>query len=607
MHPDRLFRPSPFILPLRLVPAAIVAVFLCLSLRTPAHAQQQPENAAHSVSAGELSCGMVCPIHDVTPSAKAPEFAIMSSGMIEAHGGAHLPTKGTVRGLVVFVQTYNDAVEHPDWPRGSLPLWSGQYATRLQQYFSDMSNGDMLLQLDVFPDLMTTKYREDDYVEWQQNFGHAVREILDSLDQLLDFADYDLWNSERQPYQVAAGPDGRVDLVIFVFRSVANTSFLPFSGVSDLGFAGYHFLDGSLARWVYGGTGHFNDAASSGITVCRAPGYRIVTDMDFAFRVTVHEFGHKIFGEGHPAELYGSLGVMANAGNGYAMGSFERHLAGYIQYRETIPGLDTTLVLRDYVPSGDAVLIPLPRQPRGYYALEYRTGESEWDSAPVRGLYAYRIYDSWSRNQKYVEVISAEGKFTWALDSATNTVQPLQPAPLTGKSRFQRIPLGGKTYWAEGWWGDPRAAFTPERPHFSVLKNPTPDFLTGGDTVFTDLRVSLLAMDDSTATVRISYQPPVILSASAANDQSFVMAPPFPNPLRSDATGMLPVRLERAGTLRVRLFDALGREVRTLFDAAADAGIHRIPIDARDLAVGLYSIVLESATGSASRTLVVTR
>lgn len=549
---------------------------------------------------------MVSPTNAVAVSGDALERGAITSGMIQAHGGAHLPTKGTVRGLVVFVQTRNDAVEDPDWPRDGLPLWSSEYEERLQRYFADMSGGELHLQLDVHPDLMTTKHREDEYVEWQQNFGHAVRDILDSLDQILDFSAYDLWNAERKAYQVTAGSDGRVDLLIFVFRSVANTSFLPFSGVSDLGFAGYHFLDGSLARWVYGGTGHFNDAASSGITVCRAPGYRIVTDMDFAFRVTVHEFGHKILGEGHPAELYGALGIMANAGNGYAMSSFERHLAGYTQYRETVAGVDTTVLLRDYVPSGDALLIPLPRQPRGYYALEYRTGASEWDEAPTRGLYAYRLYDSWSRNQKYVEVISSEGKFDWALDSTTNTVQPIRPAPLTGKSRFQRIPLDGKTYWAEGWWGDPRAAFTLERPHFSVMKNPTPDFLAGGDTIFTDLRVSLLAMDDSTATVRISYQPPVILSAGGLADQSFAMAPPFPNPLRSDATGLLPLRLARSGALRVRLFDALGRAVRTLYDARADAGSHHIPIDARNLAAGLYSIVLESAAGTASRTLVVT-
>ena len=558
---------------------------------------------AQPAASQPLRCGMSAPTaDDGTGPRNAAQFA---SGMIDAHSGAHLPTHGLIRGLVVFVQTKNDEAPSSEWPLGSMPLWAAEYRDRLQRYFSDMSSGELQLSLDVFPDLMVTRSREEEYIEWQQDFGHAAHEILDSLDTRLDFAPYDLWDAEGQPYRVEAGPDGRVDLLIFVFRSIAHTGFLPFSGVSDLGFPGYHFLDGSLARWVYGGTGQFNDASSSGITVCRAPGYRIVTDMDFAFQVTMHEFGHKLFGEGHPAELYGALGIMANAGNGYAMSSFERHLAGYIHYRETMPDVDTTIVLRDYVSTGDAVLIPLARQQRGYYALEFRNRMSEWDSAPLRGLYIYRIYDSWSRNQKYVEVISAEGKFTWALDSASNTVHPVSPSPLSGKSRFQRIPLNGKTYWAEGWWGDPRSAFTLDRPSFAVMKNPSPDFLNGSDTVYTDLRLTLLAMDDSSATVGISYRDPAILSASTPEERGFRLAPPYPNPLAPQGLGTLPFETSRDGHVRIRLYDALGRALRTILDADVRAGAQQLRFSAAGLPAGLYSVVLESAGGQIRQTLLI--
>lgn len=526
---------------------------------------------------------------------------------IEPHNGAHLPTHGKIRGRVVFVQAQNDAVEHLDWPLGGMPVWATAYAERVQRYFSDMSHGELQLQLDVHPDLMVTRNREDDYVYWQRNFGDAIMEILDSLDQGIDFSEYDLWDSEGKPYRVQAGPDGKVDLLIFIFRSIANTTFLPFSGVSDLGFEGYHFLDGSLGRWVYGGTGQFNDASSSGITICRSPGYRMVIEAEFAFQVTIHEFGHKLFGEGHPAELYGGLGVMANAGNGYAMNSFERHLAGYIDFAETQPGVDTTVVLHDYVTTGEALLIPLPSLPRGYYSLEFRARHSEWDSAPVSGLYAFRVYDSWSRNQKEVELISAEGKFEWTLDSATNSIYPIRSAPLKGYSRFQRIPLNGKTYWADGWWGDPRSAFTLEQPHFSVLKNPSPDFMNGADTVRTGLHITLLALDDSTATVRISYQMPAILDVNALPDRDFVLSPPYPHPLRQNEHGTIPLRIERGGNLRLRLHDILGREQRVLFEDRVEAGSLLLPFRTDGLPAGMYTIVMETDAGSSTRSVMIVR
>jgi M6 family metalloprotease-like protein len=535
-----------------------------------------------------------------------PAFSSLAKS-IEPHSGAHLPTHGNIRGRVIFVQAQNDAVVHHDWPLGGMPVWANAYAERVQRYFSDMSHGELQLKLDVHPDAMITRSREDDYVYWQRNFGDAIKEILDSLDQSIDFSEYDLWDSEGKPYRVQAGPDGKVDLLIFIFRSIANTTFLPFSGVSDLGFEGYHFLDGSLGRWVYGGTGQFNDASSSGITICRSPGYRMVIEEEFAFQVTIHEFGHKLFGEGHPAELYGGLGVMANAGNGYAMNSFERHLAGYIDYAETHPGVDTTVVLRDYVTRGEALLIPLPSLPRGYYSLEFRARHSEWDSAPVPGLYAFRVYDSWSRNQKEVELISAEGKFEWALDSATNNIFPVRSSPLKGYSRFQRIPLSGKTYWADGWWGDPRSAFTLERPYFSVLKNPSPDFMNGADTVRTGLHITLLAIDDSTATVRISYQTPVILDVRALTERGFAMAPPYPHPLRLNEAGTIPLRINTGGNLRLRLHDALGRQQRVLHDGRVEAGNLLLSFSTDGLPAGMYTIVMETDKGSSTSSVMIAR
>ncbi|MFA6233657.1 MAG: hypothetical protein WC824_05625 [Bacteroidota bacterium] len=526
---------------------------------------------------------------------------------IDNHGGAHLPADGTITGMVVFVQTLNDMGTDPNWPLGSMPTWASEYSQRLQRYFSDMSGGRMQLQLDVLPDLMMTRGTEDGYVYWHQNYGSAIKEIIDSLDTNIDFSDYDRWDSEGRAYRLLPGADGQVDLLIFIFRSITNSTFLPFSGVSDLGFAGYQFLDGSLARWVYGGSGQFNDASASGLTVCRSPGSGTVIDQDFAFRVSIHEFGHKLFGEGHPAELFGGLGLMANGGNGYAMNSFERQLAGYIDFHELTPGVDTVVTLHDYVTTGEAVLLAIPDVPRAYYSLEYRTRRSEWDSAPVSGIYAYRIYDSWSKNQKEVHVVSAEGKYDWALDSATGTIHPQRPAPLTGYSRLERIPINGKNYWADCWWGDERIAFTLDRPEFSVLKNPTPDFISGTDTISTNLHITVLSADTNSASVRISYQDPKILATHSHQAMSLALWPPYPHPLREKSNGMIPFSVGRAGRIQLNLYDALGRRLRTLLESEVAAGANHVMLTTEGLSAGIYQIVLESTEGCKTQTIVITR
>ncbi|HSQ60959.1 MAG TPA: putative Ig domain-containing protein [Acidobacteriota bacterium] len=74
-----------------------------------------------------------------------------------------------------------------------------------------------------------------------------------------------------------------------------------------------------------------------------------------------------------------------------------------------------------------------------------------------------------------------------------------------------------------------------------------------------------------------------------------------PNPLNPDA--VLTFTTEKAGTLRVTLYDAQGRFVRTLADrSSAAAGYHDVRIDGRDargtrLATGVYFYRVESPDG----------
>ena len=572
----------------------LIAVFFILACATPLAAQH-------------FSCG-TRPSDVYQPSGGGASSGTLLGGGIESHGGAHLPFQGYVRGLVVFVQTLNDSKEDASWPLGQLPTWNEDYVTRLERYYTDMSHGTMELDLDVHPGTMVTRNTEDGYVYWGLKYGDAIKEILDSLDVHMDFAIYDRWDSEANTYRLKEQPDGKVDLLIFVFRSISNSVFMPFSGVSDLGFAGHHFLDGSTERYVYGGSGHFNDAGSSGLSISFRPGHSAVMNPAYAFTSTIHELGHKLFGEGHTNELYGGLGTMANSGNGHAMSSFERHLAGYIHCRDLRPGTDTVITLTDYVSTGDAALLAIPQLDRAYFAFEFRGRKSEWDTAPIEGLYVYRIYDSWSKSQKRVQVISAEGAYEWAVDTATNTVHPIRSAPLTGYNRLQRIPIDGRNYWADGWWGVPSIAFREYRTEMAPWKNPSSSFMWGSDTIDSHVRMRLIALSDSTATVGISYGKPAILTADMPPVPAGTLGMPYPHPLSASAGGAhVPFSLARAGHVRLTLHDALGRTVATLTEGNRAEGAHRVFIPIRDLTAGTYHLLLETPAGRTARTVLIIR
>ena len=86
------------------------------------------------------------------------------------------------------------------------------------------------------------------------------------------------------------------------------------------------------------------------------------------------------------------------------------------------------------------------------------------------------------------------------------------------------------------------------------------------------------------------------------------LAPVYPNPVRATATVQFTAARD-ADAVRVALFDALGRRVRTLYDGPARAGVPQtLTLDARALASGVYVVRLTgTGTAPATRSVVVVR
>lgn len=78
-----------------------------------------------------------------------------------------------------------------------------------------------------------------------------------------------------------------------------------------------------------------------------------------------------------------------------------------------------------------------------------------------------------------------------------------------------------------------------------------------------------------------------------------------PNP--STGTAWVRFVVPSAGSVAVRLVDALGRTVRVLADEPLVAGLHTRSIDLRGMGAGAYSVVVATADGTVSRRLSVVR
>ena len=95
---------------------------------------------------------------------------------------------------------------------------------------------------------------------------------------------------------------------------------------------------------------------------------------------------------------------------------------------------------------------------------------------------------------------------------------------------------------------------------------------------------------------------------------TFALENPYPNPVRDQAT--IDFELPASGPVQLRVYDMLGRQVRTLKDGSERAGRHSLIWDGRDdagreLASGVYMLTLSSPSDeglkSASRKVVVVR
>jgi hypothetical protein len=497
----------------------------------------------------------------------------------------------------------DDAAGDNDWPLNELPKWSKDFSAYVTKYFSDMSNGQLKLDVDVFPRVVVSSRKQMDYYYDKQNYGDINTDILKQVDEETSFLPYDNWILEDK-YKGYPGQDQQVDLVFMIYRGVSVSGLLGYWGVSDLGF-GWKLPVDETKRYFWGGNAtQHDDASSSGLTVCKSPGSGIVMDYNSACRLVIHETIHKMYGEGHVIYNFASLGVLSNTYGSLGMSSFEKSTLGYMDYKKIDTLNNTELSLRDYMTTGDAYLIPLPGLTNQYYILENRQKLSVYDEVKYPGLYIY--YLQYDGQFSKLDIQTADGKWDWTFDSAKNVVK-LRSNPVSGSSHLELANINNVLYYAPEMEGNANDPFTiAAKTLYAPWTNPTTNGKFSAYQDYpTNVYMNLFRDSSGIFRVKLSFKADVVNVENPVAPNEYKLNQNYPNPFNSSTK--ISYSISKGSFVQIKLYDILGREVKTLLSDYKNAGNYLLDLDAGSLSGGVYFVKMQAGDFNAVKKIVYLR
>jgi len=351
------------------------------------------------------------------------------------YGGKYLPAEGVVRALVVFVKFPDDQLVNSNWPlNANLPNYASHYIDSevsqnptpksITDYFYVMSNGLLHLIGDIYPQVVTTQHSRDWYINYFDNlwgvgnklnerFGYINREVLEAIDGTVDFSLYDNWT--RSGGNHINEPDGKVDMIFIVYRNHARDYPVSQWRTIERGLGVYFW---GIA--VLGGhdTPDFLTNDNVIIDMSYFPGSGLMYKNGFAndsywggdygymIGVATHEFGHYLFGSGHPTNE--NLGLMG--GTNKALNSVERERLGWLQFTDLT---EPNASIPDYVTQNVALRIQLNGTSE-YFAIENRQQLSIYDDMEdMTGLFVTHVTGASTNSIGSMDLECADGRFDW--------------------------------------------------------------------------------------------------------------------------------------------------------------------------------------------------
>jgi M6 family metalloprotease-like protein len=447
---------------------------------------------------GVLLLGWACIL---SQSAQAQTFETMpcnndvTTNPSTQRGGRYITAQGALNVLFIYVQfpDNNYAPNNPNWPRGSAPAYMNATVDSVwsttptpggfTDYFNQMSFNT--LRVTGKSVSVVTPHSRSWYLQNNWQAGAIHREVIETLDVAMDFAEFDQWRFNSE-YNLTNSADGVVDMILMMWRDVAsdlsnweevqNQLNLRPGGYATLGGGSTFFVDNAARRIQ---TGYFG--IGSGVT--NIFGRNSGLDSYTIWWTARHEFGHWLLGGNEYHTQLGTWGILNGFGTpSGCMNSFERERLAWINLDlTTIDDISTprtlsNVTLPDFVSTGIVYRIKIPGGGSDeWYLLENHQRTSVFDipdnNVPTaKGLFVLRQSASTGST---VGIISAQGRFTWTVPYQLPNIYGSNPPNLPVFRREAPSRVGGYTKrqavpWT--WQGVPQA---PAAIHYHL------DYVTG--------------------------------------------------------------------------------------------------------------------------------
>lgn len=300
--------------------------------------------------------------------------------------------------------------------------------------------------------------------------------------------------------------------------------------------------------------------------------------------------------------------ALTNRGEGWAPGA---KVLRFMENNDTFRFIATHDLERTKMAA--ALLFSLPGVPLLYNGQEVGYRTHPYSTSSIFSAGTIRSRDTQGLFPYYQHLLRVRDQFS-ALTSDTFAEVSVAPASVAGQTFAYRrwttdeevvgvINMGKDDVTAElalpvGEMGlDPGTTY-----YLTNLVTGETHSATGGDLADYTVGVPgytahLFAVAESPVEIPVADEP-----SASAEGSPFVLEPNYPNPFSTTTT--IAFQTQRPGPVRLRVFDALGREVGRLVDDVVPAGRHTVTFSGAGIPSGVYVYRLEADGEAASRRMV---
>jgi len=274
-------------------------------------------------------------------------------------GGKYITSSGELKALVVFAKFKDDNNPHQYWPENSFPAEMNDFVDpdmqtgsahflNLTNYYNQMSFGNFKVTGRSIG--VETPYPIEHYIpqnEIYPNRSHANKDILLSIDDSVNFTEYDNWTYISN-YFHSNEPDGIVDMVVVIWRGLVFSD--GWCGESSLGGGNEFYVENNQVkiRMGYGGYPGYG-SYGSGVTIQ----YWGERSRERNFKAVIHEIAHWLIHIDHPYSSFNHTfwGMLTLTSEGICANAYERERVAWINPTE----IDGTILA---APMGDYITTP---------------------------------------------------------------------------------------------------------------------------------------------------------------------------------------------------------------------------------------------------------